>query len=901
MGLFSGKKIITVSSTLYNMAGDEDDRPDYLKGVLFASMIQNSESLGDDITKSYLEGPGIKQRQFFKYAQRSNLAGLPTVTATNSNPVDPAVVAGEIDVPNDPAGLVVEVQNSMIVDGDPEPFIQRWILENYPERVNEDWLGEFDESTEEFSVQFPNGDFFSFTDTEFDPSNQYIYATYVNILPAEEQPVVEESNQTVTSQVDLTGYDEISSTGTFTNVVLQRTADITVEYDDGTPTEHSTEDADVTEPLNTSEDVYERTLITETDGYTTTGQLNRYSYTGSDIVVGGYYHEEVVVEDLPAGYTKTTTTITTGEQIQEQWTEVHETQEIQESAVVGGGKLFIYRIGDGNATLDALAVEADTSNFQEFYPFLPVRLNNKSLSHEIYENNGLYDETKKAYRRATDWKNIDDILEEVEDNDSIDDIDYAYIMYGCSLNVKENACRKYIYNFMENMIQFQNTNSSSISDFQDQIDAYEQAQQDLEDWQNLDQSGVPWEDRVPRPSIPNITVPSVTRLKLKTDSTLMPSYDIRLEWVHIEQEQFSGTFTITPVIGDPRQSTIGEVYFEKGPNISWTEREAFGNSDNDTFRTINREIESIYMYYQVTDSTYRRLQVFGFTHYNYIYGGKSVKITAHEALDDSDISGFVIPLHYPTMKAMSIVDYTQMATANVHILFNSYEVTKQKWWQTGFFKILLIILVIVVAVIINPGAFAAGGGILGGNLAIGAALGLTGTAAIIAGVVANYLASIVISQLLSVVGTALFGEKWGTVFAAIATFAFSAAMSGMNLFSAEGLLGLGNALANGYSGWVQGDIAEMQEDYEADLDQYEEQMEYIDDLIAGLGGNDLNFNPIFLTDSVQGNGSGSGKGYMPETADEFIRRTTMVGSDIVEITQSMVYDFVEVQQTLPRN
>ncbi len=305
--------------------------------------------------------------------------------------------------------------------------------------------------------------------------------------------------------------------------------------------------------------------------------------------------------------------------------------------------------------------------------------------------------------------------------------------------------------------------------------------------------------------------------------------------------------------------------------------------------------------WQVTENQYRRLRIYGLTHYNYIYGGKAVIITSTEALEDDDISGFVVPLHYPTMKAMSIVDYTQMATANVHILFNSYTITKQKWYQRGIFKILLIILIIIIAVVLFPGAFAAAGGILGGNAAVGAALGLTGTAALVAGAVANYLASVVISQVLSLVGTALFGEKWGAVFAAIASFVLGATMSGMNLWSAQGILALGNALANGYAGWVRGDIIEMNQEIETDMKEYERRMDYINDLIAGLGVNDLNFNPIFLTDSVQGNDSGRYGAYIPETAEEFIQRTTMVGSDVVEISFSMVYDFVEMQQTLPRS
>lgn len=35
--------------------------------------------------------------------------------------------------------------------------------------------------------------------------------------------------------------------------------------------------------------------------------------------------------------------------------------------------------------------------------------------------------------------------------------------------------------------------------------------------------------------------------------------------------------------------------------------------------------------------------------------------------------------------------------------------------------------------------------------------------------------------------------------------------------------------------------------------------------------------------------------------DEFIRRTTLVGSDIVEITHNMIYDYTNLSLTLPEN
>lgn len=177
---------------------------------------------------------------------------------------------------------------------------------------------------------------------------------------------------------------------------------------------------------------------------------------------------------------------------------------------------------------------------------------------------------------------------------------------------------------------------------------------------------------------------------------------------------------------------------------------------------------------------------------------------------------------------------------------------------------------------------------------------MTGTIALVAGVVANYIASIIISQLLSLVSIELFGEKWGAVFAAIASFSVGVAMSGTSLFSVQNIFGLSNALANGYAGYMLAEANEIYADIEDEREEYEEEMERINELIASLAGNDLNFDPMFFTDSAKGNG-GSSRGYLPETADQFIQRTTMTGTDLVEITLGMVHDYAEIQRTLPKN
>lgn len=907
MGLFSSKKIITVSSTIYNMAGDENDRPDFLKGTLFGAVMADSPSLASEIQGSYFNGPGMKQRQFFRWADRNDLSSLPQTTVQNTASLNATVVAGEIPISPSPAGLQLSLTQAEVADGEFESFIEKWVLENYPERHSEDWLGEYEPETATFSVQFPNGDFYSWINNgEYDVNKRYVVGRYFEYLDESEQPIEEGTVTNITTLPDLTGFTQSSDTGSFTPVTFTRNRTTIWSYNNGDPnvTHEDNVSADVSGELNTAEEVWER-IEYVSGGTNQEGERQIWNFTGTEYVTNDYTNTVVTTTDLGGGVIRTETSTTIGEQGTDRWDSRYDTQFVSKGSVIGGEQVFIYEVGSGNTTLDALVSDVDASGIQEFFPFLPVRLNNVSILADQYDEpptgNGLYKETNQAYRKAFQNKPFKALVESVEDNESIGDIDYAYVMFGCSLNVEENACKKYIYKFMENMIPYQNSGSgNAMSQMATRKSEYDAALADYETWENTDWSNTPWSQIPPKPVVPKITPPSVSTIRLNTPG--LP-YDIRLNWVHIEIEQFSGNYDADPNVGGNQTAKVDDFLITPGPAFTWTERTTFNTRNDTQVRYRENSIPSMYIYWQVDSNTYRRLQVWGFIHQNYIYGGKAVTISSTEALLDTEESGFVIPLHYPTMSDMNIVDYTQMATANTHILFNSYEVTKQKWYQRGIFKVLLIIAIIVVAVVVFPGAFAAGGGILGGNLAIGSALGLAGTAALVAGVVANYIAAIIISQVLSFIGTEMFGEKWGAIFAAIAGFALSMGISGTSLFSAEGLLGLGNAVANGYAGWVRGDIMEMQENLEGEFDEYENRMEKIQELIDSLGGNNLNFNPLFLTDSQYGNGRrrGGSKGYLPETLDQYISRTTMTGTDVVDLTHSMVYNFVDVQQTLPRN
>ena len=908
MGLFSSKKIITVSSTLYNMAGDERDRPDFLKATVFSSVISNSPSIADDLNTAYMGGPGLQQRQFFRYCDRNDVSGTPTATIVNTVALNPQDVQPHIPaspVPPAPVGLNLRCYAAEVTDGSFEAWIERWILENHPTRIGEDWLGDYEPTTNEFSVEFPNNDTFIWTNNiapVYSPAQRYIVAKYIEYLDDTEEPV-QTGAETVNDPVlpDTTGFTNLVTSGTFTPVTLQRVRNTILSYNNGDPDVQveTNVDADVPGEVHNWSQEWERETVTSVSGIQVEGLRELLYIQATDVVTNDYTSVVVTQTPLGGGVIETRTETTTGEQVTDQYTHRTDTQILLNGSQYGPEQVFIYQIGSGNVTLDALLNDVDISGLpQEFFPFMPVRINNKSVAHPDYAS--LFEEMSKAYKRGFGYKkNFGSLVTSVEENPSIADIDYAYLCFGASLNVKEMACRRYIFKFFETIIPFQFGGSGdAMGNLQTEIDAYNAALEVFHDWEAIVRnSNQDWQLVPSRPEIPSISPPPTNTIKLADENL---GFDLRMVWVHAQVDQFNGTFTRQDSDAVGQQSKNNDIELRVGTPFSWSERLSYNTWYEEEPLFIQKSIPSMEIWWQTDPGSYRVMTVWGLVSYNYIYGGKAVVITSTEALQDTEESGFLVPLHYPTMLEMGIVDYTQMSTANSHILFNSYKVTKKRWYQRGIFKILLTIAIIIVAVIAFPGAFAAGGGILGGNLALGTALGLTGTAALVAGVVANYIASIIVAEVLKIVGTALFGEKWGALFAAIAGFAIGAAMTGTKLFSAKEILNFGNALANGYAGWVQGNIAEMQEELVEEQNTYEDTMDKINELLKDLyNQNGLNFNPMSLMDSLRNTG-GSG-GYLPETLDGYISRTTMTGGDVVDLTLAMVNDFVEIQQTLPRN
>ena len=229
------------------------------------------------------------------------------------------------------------------------------------------------------------------------------------------------------------------------------------------------------------------------------------------------------------------------------------------------------------------------------------------------------------------------------------------------------------------------------------------------------------------------------------------------------------------------------------------------------------------------------------------------------------------------------------------MVFNCYTVVKRRWYERVL-KVLLIVVVIAVAIYTaGTGTGFMSSGLLGSNSAIGVGLGFSGTAALVAGAVANSIAAMIVMQVIQTGAVAIFGEKLGALIGAIAGFfaiyAGTAVMNGQTMSSvysglmrADNLMKLTGSLSSGISGYLQASAKEYITQAQELVEEYERRSKEISDMydnLFGTGGKVV-LNPMEIT---------SAGWYSYEPSESYLQRTLMTGSDIAELSNSLLTNF----------
>lgn len=884
MGLFSGKTKIYVASSAYNMAGDINQRPNYMKTVAIGSMLQGEFDMADLINSSYMDGPGIRMRRFPSWSKNhfDDVIGLAAGSLGVVAAIDPTVVASQI---TPPSGETTYVQAARIDFADFQEWCDQYIYQNYPTRVNETFDIDIDEDTNLITMtSTQGGSTITFTPTNFVQGALYLYADYTFHKESSTQPPVVGPLYTYDTESELPStflWTKVSDDTTSESTALNEHVVAVSTYSDGRPSETVTTDTPSTYTWSSYIKVYKRGFTTNIDPTTIVVDNRVMTHKKIGTKVSNTTSDTTVV-GIDGGVTKTTVTTTTTESVKIQYTSQSVSNNTTTTAA-GKPHMLIYKQGDGNPVLDTL-FETDSTD-DSFYPFIPIRNNKKWVE----TDSNVWPHCTKAFKKATGGK-LSKVVTELKKNSKIGDIQYIYGTFGCSLNTPEDTAKEYIYRFFDKASAafppdpMYPTLEAVIAGFDAgnaAADAYVQW------WDAHGSSGA----HVTKPPPPLPEFPTIPSRTFRVKSSKKYKYDMSISWKYVFETSHSGQGWTGAKQGQLKSRYAG--------NVTLTRKNIRTDSTTKqiSVSTTSTTMQEFVMLWQTGPNTYTKLRVLGLGHKNRVYKNKSVYTDVAEAMGDAEESGFIIPLNTSIFRSMSLTRSTQLSTACTYLIMNSYKKVKEKWYQTGAFKI----AVILVAVVASVFTFGAGGvGILGAYGAVGASLGFVGLAAVIVGAVANAIAAMVLISITQKVSTKLFGDKIGFIVAAIASvvamnvgtaLSTGATMSTMaaNMMNAQNIMQLTSAVGNGISQYINSSTADIIRQAEKTMQQYNSDMMAVNkryEEMFGTGG-------VGVIDPMQF--------VSIESLDSFLSRTTMTGSDIAGMSLDMITNFSEMTLDLSLN
>lgn len=783
MGLFSTKKKVYVSSTVYKIVDDGTEQKSFMRELVATTALSNTAntSFAEALVATLQNGPRSRQKSFFRWAKNNFDFGLPRAAIDYTAVINDAAMEAQIHtaVFAGNADINVVLNEAFLDNADESYYAEEWLYANRPELALLDWAADVDPDTNDIWIQYP-------------PGTEYL----------------------------------------------------------GNPI--------------------------------TNDSFNVPGFNSSNNVIVAYYQYE---------------TISTG--------------------VISPAQAYVYLIGSGNATLDNYRVElTDGASAREFYPFIPLRVDNKSVFDAAAITKPKEEIIRKAWDKAL-GSDIQDAIDEINSNPDVNEIDYAYMVQGVCLNTDSPFEQQYLFEFFRGLVGSQGYGGSEYSSYTAANDALGYHARTLANtFEELNTAAAN------DPSNPGFLTgvspasqsraPRITNIHLTLPTAELGVLDMRISWSDISEETKPGVMYHGARVGD----------IQIGRSTTFGQRVELPFMFGDFYSMSN--VSGIVIRKQISLNEYVEVTCRGLLHKNLIYKGKSVDITAEEALSDPDDSGFVIPLHEPTLRRLGGVRATEIAKESYVIIFNSYKVVKKKWYQSGIFKFILAVVIVVIAVVLTvvfapAGSAAASGGygLLGANAAIGASLGFTGLMAIAIGAAVNAIAAAIVIQLVGKVSTAVLGEQIGRIITMVSAalialgsgpggFGFGNISSNIgNMAAIDKLAMMTNAAADIVGIFTQGQLDEIMAAAKKATEDYDAQLKEIETLMEQFSNTGL-IDPMMFTDFTNPLDAIKlmGENFaMPPTfgeqPEDFIRRTLMTSSDLIELSNAMVTEFVDATLTLP--
>ena len=383
---YKPKTIVTVSSVAYNIAGDVDERGNFLKESLIY-LTAAEESIGEKLPRMYLNSLGMKLKRAYKHAA-SLPQGLPTSSMQLWEYQDlEDAVQTLLDIDHGPGRFKVE--DSYITGSNTAPLIENFLNQQYG----------WDSVTGKMASPPPG-----FAE---DAAFYWYQSAYQGSINDDSPNVsrsykVEFRHDLESETPDMTVDVSLEAADTFSNTILVVMISEWIES--------TRADATITRPFEPGDVTGEVvTLTTATAGARVTNTTK----------------------------TVTTTTDGTTTTVRTKIVDATTSEAVSREYVIGTGEWPI---------LDSIWLSRSHVE-QTFFPSVPFRVDNKDmLADNLKDTENYQGITKMCSLMGLDAIQMRD---QINDNKDIKEIDYCFLVAGANMNTESQVEMAYLYRFWD--------------------------------------------------------------------------------------------------------------------------------------------------------------------------------------------------------------------------------------------------------------------------------------------------------------------------------------------------------------------------------------------------------------------------------------------------------------------
>ena len=288
------------------------------------------------------------------------------------------------------------------------------------------------------------------------------------------------------------------------------------------------------------------------------------------------------------------------------------------------------------------------SGIGTYFPFTYFRLNKVNQAHESYKEREEYKTTKKMLSFLDmDYESLSNSIHE---NPGIDDIEQALMIWAVPAKTENEHERKYLFEYF-NLLYYTSSSPYELSG---------KATDAIKGFNTRGSQAILIQDA---------------------------KYTMALNYQGIGKRRVAGTIG-TGKVGKHDsfygRDTYTETYTRRGQG---REREK-----------VTRTITTPYFSYrkQVNATFYEEVRVYNPQLTYTIWRGKNV-------VASGESPNLLIPLDHSITRLFSALQKEQLYARSLHFVMNTRITTKEKWYQTSFFKIVMIVVAVVLTILYPPG------------------------------------------------------------------------------------------------------------------------------------------------------------------------------------------------------